>query len=114
MLSSAVFEPAELDGFGHLVAAADDDDRDVLADRRQRDELGQITAFSHIDAVEFDDDVARLNSGACRRAFGIRACHERPAHFAEIQAFGERIVDRLDAHAEPAAPCFPVFAQLHR
>ena len=110
----AVLEPAELDRLGDLLALADDDDVDLLADRHRGDELGQIARFLDVLAVELDDHVARHQAGGLGRAAIVDAGDQRAARGAEAEAFGDRIVDILDAHAEPAAPRLVKFLQAAR
>ena len=46
------------------------------------------------------------------RAPVVDASDKSAANGAEVEAFGDRVVDILDAHAEPAAPSLAIFLQL--
>ena len=82
----------------------------VLPISRIGDDARQILHLADGLAVELDDHVARLDAGLLggpgRRHFG----DERALHLAEIEALGEVVGHRLDAHAEPAAPRLAIFA----
>ena len=86
-----------------FLALADDPDVDGLANRGLADDARQVLRFLHLDAVELDDHVARLDAGRLGRALLVDAGDQRAARRAEAEALGDGVVDVLDAHAEPAA-----------
>ncbi len=100
----AVLEPAERDGLGDLLALAHDDDLDLLADRHGGDEARQIAGLLDLLAVELDDHVACLQSRRLGGTLVVDARDQRAARAAQAQALRDAVIDRLDAHAEPAAP----------
>ncbi len=73
---------------------------------------GSSREFFDLDAVELDDYVTGLDPGGSCRTLVVSAGDERAADLAEVEAFGDGIVDILDANAEPAAPCLAIFLQL--
>ena len=89
-----------------FLALADDHHLDVLADRRVGDDARQIAHLLDVAAVELDDHVARLDAGGLGRALVVDAGDQRAARRLDAEAFGDLVVDLLDAHAEPAAPHF--------
>ena len=56
-------EPADRDLEGLFLALADDDDVDLLADRRVGDDTRQVAHLLDVVTVELHDDVARLDAG---------------------------------------------------
>ena len=88
---------------GLLLALADDDDVDLLADRGVGDDARQVLRLLDVLAVELDDDVAGLDAGRFRRALVVDAGDQRAARGLDVEAFGDLVGDLLDADAEPAA-----------
>ena len=98
----AVLEPAELHRLRHFLAVAHDDDFDILADRRRatifgrsRDWLTSLPSNLTITSAGLEAGMGPLVVDA-----GDQCARALP----RLEAFGDRIVDVLDAHAEPAAP----------
>ena len=108
----AVLEPADLDLVGFFLALADDDDVDLLADRRIGDDARQVVHFLDVVAVELDDHVARLDAGGLRRPLVVDAGDQRAVRRLDVEAFGDVVGDLLDAHAEPAAARLAELAEL--
>ena len=69
----------------------DDDDFDVLADRRRGDDARQIAHFLDVLAVELDDNVARLDAGGLGRTLFVDAGDQRAARRLDAEAFGDLV-----------------------
>ena len=80
-----------------FLALADDDDLDVLADRRVGDDARQVAHLLDVLAVELDDDVAGLDAGGLRRALVVDAGDQRAARRLDVEALGDLVGDLLDA-----------------
>src|SRR5882757_7541359 len=107
-----ILEAAEHDLLGLLLALADDDDVDLLADRRVGDDAGEILRVLDVLAVELDDDVAGLDAGGLGRALVVDARDQRATRRLDVEALGDLVGDALDAYAEPAAAQFAELAEL--
>src|SRR3954469_13120330 len=112
LLAVVVLEPPQRHRLHDLLALAHEGDVDGLADRRVGDDARQIARLLHLLAVELHDDVADLEAGGLCRALVVDAGDERPARRAEVERLGGRLVDVLDAYAEPAAAGLAELAQL--
>src|SRR5579864_7871543 len=108
----AVLQPSERDPLALLLTLADDDDVDLLADRRIGDDARQILRLLDVVPIELDHDVARLDAGRLRRALVVDARDQRAARRLDVEAFGDLVGDLLNTHAEPAAPQFAELAKL--
>src|SRR6185437_2829396 len=98
-----IFEPSELDRFRFFLALAHDDDFDVLADRRIRDDLGQIAHLLHVFPVELDDHISGLDPRRLGGTLFVDTRHQRTTCRLDAEAFRNFITHLLDAHTEPAA-----------
>ncbi|GAA0005711.1 hypothetical protein BRDID11002_57140 [Bradyrhizobium diazoefficiens] len=107
-----ILEAAERDLLGLLLAFADDDDVDLLADRCVGDDAGEILRVLDVLAVKLDDDVAGLDAGRLGRALVVDAGNQRAARRLDVEALGNLIGDALDAHPQPAAAQFAELAEL--
>src|SRR5215208_5344774 len=96
-----ILEAPERDLAAFLLALADDDHVDFLADRGVGDDAREILRILDVLAVELDDDVA-----------GVDAGNQRAAGRLDVEAFGDLIGDLLDPHAEPAAAQFAELPKL--
>ena len=66
-------------------------------------------------AVELDDHVAGMDARpAWPGRLSSTPATSAPCAVAEAEALGDRVVDLLDAHAEPAAPRLAELLQLRR
>ncbi len=63
---------------------------------------GRSREVFHVFAIERDDDIAGLQAGRLRRTFVVDARDQSPVRRAQSKAVGDRVVDVLDADAEPA------------
>src|SRR5262249_29616814 len=108
----AFLEPADRDGPGLFLALADDDDLDLLADRRVGNDARQVAHFLDVAPVELDDHVAGLDAAGLRGPLLVDTGNEGAARRLHAQTFGDLVVHLLDRDAEPAAPGLAVFAQL--
>ena len=106
----AVLQPAERHLDGLLDALAHDHHVDRLADRAFGDDARQVAHLVDVLAVELDDDVAGLDRAVVDRAALDDAGHQRALGLRHAEALGDLVGDRLDAHAEPAAPRLAEFA----
>src|SRR5437899_2841130 len=107
-----ILEAAERDLAAFLLALADDDHVDFLADRRVGDDARQILRVLDLLAVELDDDVAGLDAGGLGRPPVVDAGNQRAAGRLDVEAFGDLVGDLLDPHAEPAAAQFAELPEL--
>jgi hypothetical protein len=101
----AVLQPAERHLDGLLDALAHDDDVHRLAHRALGDDARQVAHLLHVLAVELDDDVAGLDRAVVDRPALDDAGDQRAGGGLHAEALGDLVGHRLDAHAEPAAPC---------
>src|SRR5690606_12681476 len=99
-----VLEASERHGNGLLLALADNDHLDRLADRAFGDDARQVAHLADVLAVEADDHVTRLDRAVLDRAAFDDAGDQRAHGAVHAEAFGDVVRDRLDTHAEPAAP----------
>ena len=93
-----------------MLAVAHDHHGDFLANRCSGNELGQIARFLHILAIEGQDHVAGFQTRRLAGALLVDHRDQRAARGTQLQRFRNRIINILDAHAEPAAPGL---AELH-
>src|SRR5882757_2283586 len=107
-----ILQPAERDLVGLLLALADDDDVDLLADRGVGHDARQVFRLLDILVVELDDDVAGFDAGRLGRSLVFDACDQGAARRLDVEALGDLVRHGLDAHAEPAAAKFAELLKL--
>src|SRR5581483_2371239 len=108
----AVLETSKRDLDRLFLAVAQHHRLDRLVHARVGDDLREIAHFLDVMTVEFHHHVAGLQPGLGGGAVLGDARDQRAARLADAEAFGDRVVDLLDAHADPAAPRLAEFAEL--
>ena len=111
-VAANVVEVADFGFDGFFFAVAQQFDFDFFAYRGGGDVGGQVGRFAHRFAVVLEDDVAVFDAGFGGRRVFFDGGDERALRFFHAEGFGERLVESLDAHAEPAAHDFAFVFQL--
>src|SRR6202012_5003354 len=97
---------AKLNSLGLFLTFANDDDRNVLANRRVRHDARQILHFLDVLAVELDDHIAGFDAGGLGRPFFLNTGNEGTFSRLDVEAVGNLISDLLNAHTQPATARF--------
>ena len=96
-----------------LLVVAPDGDGDLLADVGLGDDARQRAHLFDVLIVEFQDDVAVVDTGLVGGATVVHAGDHGAGDVLQADRFGDVGGDLLDADAKPSAAGMAVFAELH-